>query len=273
MNAGDASGSRISLPLRLWLFVEIAFGLAAIASITLFPTETATNFAWPIKPDVTAALLGAFYLASAGVFVVAAFVRRWEFVRVMVVPAIIFTFTELIATFLHWDRFSVGTLPFNVWFASYLLPPPIFAACYVWHQRRAVAVEAARPLPSALRLIILVIGAAMTIEALAAFVWPQVLISTAPWQLTPLTTRALCGWLLALGTLVMSVALENDRDRTIVAAPFLILVGPAIALQLLRFAPEVDWSHPRIAIGAVVVSFLCAMGIYLGLGDRRRLFR
>lgn len=67
----------------------------------------------------------------------AVFVRRWELVRVFVLPGMVFTATKLLVTVLHWDRFAVGTGPFNIWFASYLLPPPLFAACWVWQQRRA----------------------------------------------------------------------------------------------------------------------------------------
>src|SRR5437763_484535 len=129
MNSG---GTPITLPLRAWLFVEVLFGLGAITSIGLFPADTKTNFAWPIQPVVMAAALGAFYFASAPALVWALFARTWESVRVIVLPAIAFTTVELLATFLHWDKFSVGTVPFYVWFASYLLPPPIFAGLYLW---------------------------------------------------------------------------------------------------------------------------------------------
>ena len=36
-------------PLRLWMGVEVFFGLAAISTIFLRPQDTASNFAWPIK--------------------------------------------------------------------------------------------------------------------------------------------------------------------------------------------------------------------------------
>ena len=202
-------GSRIGWPLRVWLFVEVGFGLAAMASIALSPQDSATNFAWPIKPDVTAALLGAFYMSSAWVFVLAAFARRWQDIQVMIIPAILFTAAELVATFLHWDKFSLGSAPFYVWFASYLLPPPILAACYFWQRRRAGPSPALRPFPHPLRLLMAVIGAVLTVEAVVAFVWPDWLIATTPWQFTPLTVRALSGWLLAAG----SELLGNTRIR------------------------------------------------------------
>src|SRR5205814_2060470 len=111
-----SGGTPIPWALRAWLVVEVLFGLGAIASVGLSPADTRSNFAWPIQPVVTAAVLGAFYFATAPILVLALFARVWESVRVIVLPAIAFTTVELLATFLHWDKFSVGTLPFYVWF-------------------------------------------------------------------------------------------------------------------------------------------------------------
>src|ERR1044071_945982 len=106
-------------PLRVWMVVEIVFGLAAILTIFLDPADTATNFAWPIKPDVMAATLGAFYAASAIIFILPLFARSWQQVRSMIIPTALFSTAMLLATLIHWDKFSVGTRPFYVWFASY----------------------------------------------------------------------------------------------------------------------------------------------------------
>ena len=175
-------GTPLSWLLRVWLFVEIGFGLAALSSIALRPQDSATNFAWPIKPDTSRPPCSApSTLASAGIFVLAAFARRWEDIRLMVLPATLFTAAELVATFLHWEKFTVGSTPFNVWFASYLLPPPIYLACYVWQQRQrpcpAPALSAFRqrcacPFSSSAQRSLCL--------PLASFVVPQVLIASRP---------------------------------------------------------------------------------------------
>ena len=268
-----SDGSRIAWPLRAWIGVEIFFGVAAMATIALTPTDTARHFAWPIKPNVTAALLGAFYMSSAWVFVLAVFAKRWEMIRVMMIPVILFTFTELLATFLHWDRFAVGTTPFNVWFASYLLPPPILAACYLWQQPRALPRTFGTRLARPVRVTMVVLGVLLAGEGVVAFIWPQVLIGTAPWTLSPLTTRAICGWLIVLGTMLLSAAYEDDRDRVRIASPFFILLLPAVAWQVSRFASEVNWSHWRITASLIVLAIICAIGIYLARGDWGRVFR
>src|SRR5687767_12923163 len=135
----NAPGTPIAWPLRVWLAVEVLFGIGAVLAIGVSPADSATNFAWPIQPVVMAAVLGAFYMSSALLFLLPLFAKRWEMIRVMILPTGIFSTIQLIATFLHWEKFSVGTTPFYVWFASYLLPPPIFVAAYLWHQRKALS--------------------------------------------------------------------------------------------------------------------------------------
>lgn len=264
-----SNGTPIALPLRLWLGVEILFGVGAVLAIGVAPQDSATNFAWHINPVVTAAVLGAFYMSSALLFVIPFFAKRWEMIRVMILPAAIFSTIELLATLLHWDKFSIGTTPFNVWFASYLLPPPIFVAAYLWHQQRAAprSANTDSPLPAWMRSLFWIFGIGLILLAVSAFISPILLIQIFPWQLTPLTTRALCGWIMTLGSLPISMALENDKARVRLASPFLILVLPTLLLQMSRFADQVDWSNPTLWVGLGVAAVLCFYGIYLALGN------
>lgn len=276
MNVGQRTGrpgTRLIWPFRAWFAAEVFFGVAALLSIGRFPAETATRWAWPIEPVVTAAVLAGFYVALTPVVILALVARRWEMVRVVVPAATAFTFLELVATFLHWDRFSVGTLPFYVWFASYLLPPPIFVAMYIWQQRRAAPMSHERPLPRALRGLLLVLGGLLAAEAVVAFVFPAWFMSSFPWQLTPLTTRVLCGWLIAVGTVMVTIAVENHRDRVRLATPFLILVLPALGVQVARFSDQVDLSHFRIWLGLLLFGVVSACGLYLARGSWRESLR
>ena len=272
---GTVSDLRISLPLRVWIGIECIFGVLSILTISLTPVDTAQHFAWPIRPVVTAALIGAFYIAAASFFVLALFARRWENVRVFIWASILFTSAELLATFLHWDRFSVGTTPFNVWFVSYVLPPPLFIAFYFWHQRRAAPIPKAgdEPLPENLRLLMRALGALLALFAYLAFLLPAFIVPLMPWQFTPLTLRALSGWILALGVLLISVAHENDRTRVRIISPFFFLLLPAIALEVGRYAGEVNWSHPTIYVTLAVLLAIFALGVYLARGDWRRTMR
>jgi hypothetical protein len=262
-------------PLRAWMVVEIVFGLLAIVTIFLDPGNTATNFAWPIKPDVMAATLGAFYAASAIIFILPLFARTWQQVRAMIIPTAIFAATMLLATFLHWDKFSVGTRPFAVWFASYLLPPPIFAALYWWHQQRAAPVGAAiaAPLPSWARIFLRANGTIVAGVALVLFAVPALLQQTGPWSFTPLTVRTLCGWLLGTSLMQLWMSLEGDWQRIKLATSMLIVLPVTLLFQLLRFSSEVQWSN--LVLWALLADVLAVAGVLLALwgmtllGERR----
>lgn len=255
----------IWLPLRLWMGVEVFFGLAAISTIFLRPQDTLTSFAWPIQPVVVAAVLGAFYLASAAIFVLPLFARSWQQVRVVVLPAAAFSTLMLAATVLHWDKFSVGTFPFYLWFASYLLPPPIFVGLFVWHQRRSAPIGADIdvPLVGWVRTLLRLNGAAVTAIAVVGFAVPAVLVAVAPFALTPLTTRTLCGWLLAVGLIQIGMALEGDWRRARLATTILIILPFALVGQLLRFADQVDLSAVSLWVLLADLALVAAVCGYL----------
>jgi hypothetical protein len=266
----EAVSTPIGWPLRFWFVVELFFALSATMSIALHPAETATRFAWPVRPAVMAALIGSFYASLVPVVVLALFGRRWESVRVFVLPGAIFTFAQLVVTFLHWDRFLHGTLPFQIWFASYLLPPPVFLGCYLWQQRRAGPVVSASPLPRWQRTLLIALGGVFTLLALVGLFLPAVISNSAPWKITPLNARALGGYLLLLGAMLLSMARENDRDRVGILTPFLILLLPVAFFQVSRFRDQVDWNNPRLALFAVLLGAVTCLGISLFPASWRR---
>lgn len=262
-------GFRVARPFRVWLAVEVFFGLSALSTLLRFPDETATRFAWPITPTVMAAVLGGLYFSLSPVLVLVFAAKRWEMIRVIVLPAVVFTSAELVATLVHWDKFSVGTLPFNVWLASYILPPPIYVVGYFWHQRRAKGEQRQEPLPPSLRTLVLALGAFLTADSLFAFANPSWFTRSFPWQLTPLTARVLAGWLLLLGTVLLSIGGENDRSHVRLVSPFLILLLPLFAIQTIRYRDQVDASSPRLWIALVLFAVVGGIGVYLARGSWR----
>jgi hypothetical protein len=262
----------IRWPLRAWLVVEVFFGITAILSAFLRPEDTAETFAWPIQPVVMAAVLGAFYLAAGSLFALGLFARRWEELRVIVIPSIIFTAAMLLTTFLHWAKFSVGTLPFYVWFASYILPPPAFMALYWWHQRESVsgAGALAQPLAAGPRRFFEINGYLVTALALICYLSPSLMQMDAPWNITPLAGRALCGWLLAYGLLQLSMAREGEWARIRLATAMLMLLPLALFMQLGRFAVEVRWASLPLWVLLVDVSLggLLCLALWLRPGLR-----
>ena len=266
-------GLPVAPAFRLWLGVEVLFGALTLLSLGRFPEDTADRFAWPIEPTVMAAALGAFYLALTPVLVLVLLARRWENIRVIVLPALVFTAFELVATLVHWDKFSVGTAPFNVWLVSYVVPPPVFLAGYLWHERQGGSPPPVERLPGWLRRALLVVGALLTVEGVVAFIHPDWLIDSFPWTLTPLTARVLSGWLLLTATLLLSIAREDDRTRVRLASPFLVVLLPALVVEVLRYRDQVDAGSPRLWTGLVLFAALFACGLFLARGDWRAALR
>ena len=264
----NGQGTAIAWPLRAWLAVEVLFGLGAVLAIGLAPQDSATNFAWPIQPVVMAAVLGAFYITSAPLFLLPFFAKRWEMIRCMILPTALFSTVQLAATFLHWDKFSVGTIPFYVWFASYLLPPPIFITAYLWHQRRATPSSTADELlPPWLYWLLIIVGSMLTGTAVLTFFFPNILIPIFPWTLTPLTARSLSGWLIAVGTIMLSIVRENNQTRARLATPMLILILPTLLIQMSRFADQVNWSSLALWVGLLLLALAGLCGLVMANGN------
>ena len=188
------------------------------------PQAAATNFAWPIQPVVVAAVFGAIYVSALPLMVAGVFTRVWERVRVVVLPAAVFTAAMLLPTFLHLDRFSTGTVSFAIWLASYVLPPPVFVACYIWQQKRSQPVGSGttQPLPTPERSFFFANGGALMILAIAVMSFPAILQAIAPFTFTPLTARAFAGYVTLVALLQISMAFENDWPRCKVATVMLI---------------------------------------------------
>lgn len=264
----NTPGTPIRWPVRAWLAVEVGFGVAAVLSIGVAPQDSATNFAWPIRPAVMASVLGAFYITTAPLFLLPLLARRWEKIRVLFLPAALFCALQLLATFLHWEKFRADSRPFGVWLASYVLPPPVLVAAYVWQQRaaRGSAVDPGEAFPRWLRALALACGGTLLLIGAGCFAVPALLLPRFAWALTPLTTRSLSGWLVLFGTLLVCMVRENDRTRCRLASLMLVFALPALIVQMLRFRGEVDFGHPGlwIGLGLFAAAFVCGLALARG---------
>src|SRR3954452_16589048 len=90
----------------------VPFLVAAFVVLYVWPTDTDRLFAWPIKPTLSAMVLGAVYLGGAYFFVRAYRAVRWPTIKAGFVPVGTFASLMAIATVLHWDRFDHGHVAF-----------------------------------------------------------------------------------------------------------------------------------------------------------------
>ena len=248
------------LPLtRIVAAVIIPFLVAAFIILYFFPGETGRRFAWEIKPAMTAIWMGAGYLGGAYFFLRVLLGKRWHRVSAGFWAVTAFTWAMLLATGLHWSRFDLNNLAFQIWLVLYLVTP--FLVPFVWwHNHGTSAPEAGDiPVPALARGGMAAIGVFMLICCLICYVLPEVAISFWPWALTPLTARIMGGWfaLMGVGGIVLSrkthwSSWRYQVESIIFVWQALVLLGAFIHLS--DFKPGSAWFF--IAEIAVILALL-----------------
>lgn len=213
----------------------------AVAGFLLyaFPARTDVLWAWPIEPPLTALAVGGGYLAGAVLFARMLADRRWHAVAVGWAGAATLATLLLVATVLHWDKFSHGHPSFWAWLALYVVTPWLLPL--LWLRNRAAAGPNANGGPTVhpiVRRVVGGIGALQLAGALLMFVAPATVVDFWPWTLTPLTARTLASFFAFL------------------------------AVAALAFLGEARWSALRLHVGSATLGLaLVAGGALRSPGD------
>ncbi len=120
MTIFQAQPSKFSKGMRIILLAASILVLAAGLDLTLLTEQTATSFAWTIQSSMTAAFLGAGYLASFLLEYLAYREKTWANARVAVPSVFLFTTLTLVATLLHLDKFHLNSPVVSAMVAAYL---------------------------------------------------------------------------------------------------------------------------------------------------------
>lgn len=174
----------------------IPFLLLAFLILYFYPEQSGQRFAYRINPPVMAAYIGAGYLGGAYLFFQVLIGKRWHRVAAGFPAVTAFTLSMALVTFLHWNKYSVGSLPFQLWLVLYLVTPIIVPLLWLFNRRVDPGIREKKDaeVPSFVRMAVRILGLVMGATALAGFIAPQVLIAIWPWALWPLTARLLAGW-------------------------------------------------------------------------------
>jgi peptidoglycan/LPS O-acetylase OafA/YrhL len=176
--------------------------ILAVLALYLNPGQTAQNFAWTIRPRMTAMAMGAGYLMGAYFFVRVLTTSRWHRVAAGFLPITAFTTAMALATVLHLDRFHNGQWNAILWEVLYAITPFLILFTWFLNQRTDPGTPEATDatLPRFMRQAVAITGTVALLSALMVFVQPQFALRIWPWSLTPLTGRVFAGWLLLPGT-------------------------------------------------------------------------
>src|SRR5258706_9871878 len=196
----NSKGEGLTLYSRLVLF-GLVLPLLLIAGIQLFvlSEKTETYFAWTFASAISAAFMGAGYWSAIFHAYTGARAKGWAFVRTSMPAALTATGLLTITTFLHLDKFHLGSPLFItrfvtwVWIAVYVLVPPILAIAWIIQARLPGAnVKGQNPLPAWIRGGFALLAFFSLLSGLGLFLVPTTISTLWPWTVTPLAARAAC---------------------------------------------------------------------------------
>jgi hypothetical protein len=206
--------------------VIIPFLVLAFVVLWGWPHDTGRLFAWPIRPPLTALILGSVYLGGAYFFARAARTTRWHTIKAGFPPVATFATLMGIATILHWGTFTHSHVAFWLWVALYFTTPFLIAGVWLANRRfddRETGDEVL--VPDTMARVIGGIGVLAVAMTLFLFLFPRQAIGIWPWTLTPLTARVM-GAIFALGLAAVGAFTERrwSSYRLMVQVEMVMLV-------------------------------------------------
>jgi len=254
--------------MRRMLWIAACLVLVQGSILLAAHNNTARYFSWTIAVPVTAAFLGAGYLAAAVLEAAAARQRNWEQARIAVPGVLAFTTLTLVVTLVHLDKFHLSAASVLTraltwgWLAIYIGVPPVLAFLW-WRQARAVpgTAPAGTPLPPPVRAALGVQGVVMLALGIALLAAPVQVARLWPWPLTALTGRAVGAWLVGLGIIVAQSWHANRRDTVAIVFPANIVYGALQLAVLAGFAHSMHWDQVSAWCYLLFLASLLAVGI------------
>jgi hypothetical protein len=269
----EAQDDRVLRETRLLSILIVPFLVLGFGILYLLPGHTHELFAWTIKPQITAMMLGAAYVGGVYFFLRAVTTQSWVSVQAGFLPVAVFATLLGLTTILHWDRFNHAHIAFITWTALYFTTPFLVAA--VWIRNRArdphTATELDLPRPRTVGTVMVTVGVAVLACAAFLFLRPDVAVQVWPWPLTPLTARVVASLFALAGVAQVCTGLDPrwSASRITLQSQFLSLaaIELAAALSWADFRPA---SPLRWTFAGGLLALLLAIGALMVAMDRRR---
>lgn len=237
--------------------------VAAGLDLFLLTEHTDRFFAWTIASPVTAAFMGAGYLAAGVLDGMSARERHWAVARVPLPAVLVFTTVTFVVTLVHIEVFRMDSFFGWAWLVTYaLLPPSVLAVMLL--QRRVGGREPERQaaLPAALRGTAVGVAVGVTAVGVAMVLVPAEAASWWHWPLTDLTGRAVGSWLVIVGLTAGQAAWENDWSRLRPLCGAYLVLGALQLVVLGRYPDGIDWGRVAAWAHVAVVAWVVAFGAY-----------
>ncbi|MCC5986112.1 MAG: hypothetical protein JJT95_00425 [Pararhodobacter sp.] len=221
--------------------------VAAFVLLYIYPeTAGADLFAWPVRPKITAMILGATYMSGAYFFLVVLLFRRWSEVRLGFWPITAFAATLGLVTILHWDRFAHDRIGFQLWAFLYFAVPLILPILWYRNWRRVAGGSADRRASLGIytRGVFALLGAVLVVAGFLLLVVPDFMIGLWPWTLTPLTARLMSAIYVLPGLVSLAIAYDGRWEGARYLLQALAFAAVLMLLAIFVARDDLDWGHP-----------------------------
>ncbi len=259
---------------RVLAAVIVPVLVVAFVLLYLFPDDTATLFAWTIRPRMTPLIMGAGYIAGAYFFGQVLLARRWHTVHLGFLPITAFTLCMVIATFLHLDRFHPGHISFYTWVALYVATPILVPL--IWLRNRRTDPQTPAPddlvLALPLRWMVGLVGAAQLAIALTLLAQPDLMIRYWSWMLTPLTAQTMSAWFALPGMVAAMMAVDPRWSAIRIIAQSQLIGLALILLAIPRAWGSFNQANPLtpLFVAGMGGLFLALLALNVAMEVRRR---
>lgn len=192
--------------------VGLVAGVAgAVMVIAPDPESTIRYFSWGIRPAPVTALVGAFYLASAVVFLLVAARNRWSEARPLCYGVLGLTLPTLYATALDTGLFDFSRIQAIAWPILFVASPIVFGT--ILYRQRGKLGDGGAPLTPVARVLFGLLGAGYAVLAVALLVDPGLLNPGVPFEPARLSGRYVGAWAAFLAVLAIFAAVRNRARR------------------------------------------------------------
>jgi hypothetical protein len=215
-----------------WVITPIL--LAAFVILWFYTDQTAAKFAWEITSPATCRLIGAGYLGGALFFgaIALGYAKEWSEVRIGVLAVLAFVLSMAGITILHWDRFPHSQFPTLLWDVLYFGLPAVLG--YAIYSHRSAPDESTRNISKVHTYAQLFFGISLLFAGVLMYFLPGTLGQFWPWPTTPVTARAIGGWMVLPGVVGVGLASKANYKawRLVVYAQMLSIVMMLLGLAL-----------------------------------------
>lgn len=250
----------------------ISFGVFVL--VYLGSGHTDHWFAWTTTSPLTAATLGAGFLAAAVLFAASGLEYRWADTRVAAFAPIPLLGMILFASLADRERLHlsaglpiIGTIVAGLWLVAFAALPLLVALALLAQLTlgRGGPAPHAVPLPVWARNLVELFALTLIFIGVVFYVAPTTFTSWWPWAVDRLDLRVLCSWSATLGFGALIAVWEDDLDRVRAGLSAFLTFGVLELGAIGWYRHELAWHRPGAWIFLGLTSAMIAVG---GLGFR-----